>query len=174
MREICRRPSQVKSSSCWDTQMICHLGLTSCIVSAELFNTERAHVRMLRVLDHVFYQKLSKEAILPPTDIKNIFTNLEEILQLHGIYTHKHTHIWKILYIYAQIHLRTTVKHLKGKLKLNCIRWIVHNDIYIAFFIFVVFHTHRHTLTARTSLSFEFQFQYWSKWQQFEREMSLQ
>ncbi|XP_036929264.1 rho guanine nucleotide exchange factor 12 isoform X3 [Acanthopagrus latus] len=50
----------------------------------ELFYTERAHVRMLRVLDHVFYQKLSKEAILPPADIKNIFTNLEEILQLHA------------------------------------------------------------------------------------------
>lgn len=57
-------------------------------VSAELFYTERAHVRMLRVLDHVFYQKLSKEAILPPADIKNIFTNLEEILQLHGTHTH--------------------------------------------------------------------------------------
>ncbi|KAM3616373.1 uncharacterized protein V6R79_016983 [Siganus canaliculatus] len=49
----------------------------------ELFYTERAHVRMLRVLDHVFYQKLTKEAILPPADIKNIFTNLEEILELH-------------------------------------------------------------------------------------------
>ncbi|XP_030007531.1 rho guanine nucleotide exchange factor 12 isoform X2 [Sphaeramia orbicularis] len=49
----------------------------------ELFYTERAHVRMLRVLDHVFYQKLSKDAILPPADIKNIFPNLEEILQLH-------------------------------------------------------------------------------------------
>uniref|UniRef100_A0A8C9YNK4 Rho guanine nucleotide exchange factor 12 n=1 Tax=Sander lucioperca TaxID=283035 RepID=A0A8C9YNK4_SANLU len=49
----------------------------------ELFYTERAHVRMLRVLDHVFYQKLSKESILPPADIKNIFTNLDEILQLH-------------------------------------------------------------------------------------------
>ncbi|XP_028274909.1 rho guanine nucleotide exchange factor 12 isoform X2 [Parambassis ranga] len=49
----------------------------------ELFYTERAHVRMLRVLDQVFYQKLSKEAILPPADIKNIFTNLEDILQLH-------------------------------------------------------------------------------------------
>ncbi|XP_008274538.1 rho guanine nucleotide exchange factor 12 isoform X3 [Stegastes partitus] len=49
----------------------------------ELFYTERAHVRMLRVLDHVFYQKLSKEAILPPADVKNIFTNLEEILHLH-------------------------------------------------------------------------------------------
>ncbi|KAK7882541.1 hypothetical protein WMY93_028715 [Mugilogobius chulae] len=51
--------------------------------SNELFHTERAHVRMLKVLDHVFYQKLTKEAILPPADIKNIFVNLEEILQLH-------------------------------------------------------------------------------------------
>uniref|UniRef100_A0A3Q2CKQ0 Rho guanine nucleotide exchange factor (GEF) 12a n=1 Tax=Cyprinodon variegatus TaxID=28743 RepID=A0A3Q2CKQ0_CYPVA len=51
-----------------------------------LFYTERAHVRMLRVLDHVFYQKLSKDAILPPADIKNIFTNLEEVLQLHSIF----------------------------------------------------------------------------------------
>ncbi|XP_017284495.1 rho guanine nucleotide exchange factor 12 isoform X1 [Kryptolebias marmoratus] len=49
----------------------------------ELFYTERAHVRMLKVLDHIFYQKLSKDAILPPADIKNIFTNLEEVLQLH-------------------------------------------------------------------------------------------
>uniref|UniRef100_H3CQS1 Rho guanine nucleotide exchange factor 12 n=1 Tax=Tetraodon nigroviridis TaxID=99883 RepID=H3CQS1_TETNG len=49
----------------------------------ELFYTERAHVRMLRVLDHLFYQRLSKDAILPPADIKNIFPNLEEISQLH-------------------------------------------------------------------------------------------
>ncbi|TRY93270.1 hypothetical protein DNTS_021647 [Danionella cerebrum] len=49
----------------------------------ELFYTERAHVRMLKVLDGVFYQKLTRENILPPADIKNIFTNLEEIIQLH-------------------------------------------------------------------------------------------
>ncbi|XP_042627084.1 rho guanine nucleotide exchange factor 12 isoform X2 [Cyprinus carpio] len=49
----------------------------------ELFYTERTHVRMLKVLDSVFYQKLTRENILPPVDIKNIFTNLEEIIQLH-------------------------------------------------------------------------------------------
>lgn len=49
----------------------------------ELFYTERAHVRMLKVLDSVFYQKLSRDNILPPADIKNIFTNLDEIIQLH-------------------------------------------------------------------------------------------
>ncbi|XP_061818723.2 rho guanine nucleotide exchange factor 12 isoform X1 [Nerophis lumbriciformis] len=49
----------------------------------ELFYTERAHLRMLKVLDGVFYQRLSRDAILPSEDIKNIFTNLEEIIQLH-------------------------------------------------------------------------------------------
>ncbi|XP_056329304.1 rho guanine nucleotide exchange factor 12 isoform X3 [Danio aesculapii] len=49
----------------------------------ELFYTERAHVRMLKVLDKVFYQKLTQENILPPADVKYIFTNLEEIIQLH-------------------------------------------------------------------------------------------
>uniref|UniRef100_A0AAX7UEY5 Rho guanine nucleotide exchange factor (GEF) 12a n=1 Tax=Astatotilapia calliptera TaxID=8154 RepID=A0AAX7UEY5_ASTCA len=48
----------------------------------ELFYTERAHVRMLKVLDNVFYQKLTKDSILPPADIKNIFSNLEEFLSI--------------------------------------------------------------------------------------------
>lgn len=52
---------------------------------SELFYTERAHVRMLKVLDKVFYQKLNLDNILPPADIKYIFTNLEEIIQLHGM-----------------------------------------------------------------------------------------
>lgn len=39
---------------------------------------------MLKVLDNVFYQRMTREAILPPADIKNIFTNLDEIVQLHG------------------------------------------------------------------------------------------
>ncbi|XP_017284671.1 rho guanine nucleotide exchange factor 12 [Kryptolebias marmoratus] len=49
----------------------------------ELFYTERAHLRMLRVLDGVFCQRLTRDGILPPEDIKHIFINLEEILQLH-------------------------------------------------------------------------------------------
>ncbi|KAK1787561.1 hypothetical protein P4O66_016052 [Electrophorus voltai] len=50
----------------------------------ELFYTERAHLRMLKVLENVFYQRMSREAVLPPGDIKNIFTNLEEIVLLHA------------------------------------------------------------------------------------------
>ncbi|KAM3601444.1 uncharacterized protein V6R79_013030 [Siganus canaliculatus] len=49
----------------------------------ELFYTERTHLRKLKVLDCVFYQRLNRDGILPPEDIKHIFTNLEEIIQLH-------------------------------------------------------------------------------------------
>ncbi|TKS83195.1 Rho guanine nucleotide exchange factor 12 [Collichthys lucidus] len=49
----------------------------------ELFYTERAHLRTLKVLDCVFYQRLNRDSILPPEDIKHIFINLEEIIQLH-------------------------------------------------------------------------------------------
>lgn len=56
---------------------------------SELVYTERAHVRMLKVLDSVFYQKLTRENILPSADIKNIFTNLEEIIQLHSMFSSK-------------------------------------------------------------------------------------
>ncbi|XP_076146442.1 rho guanine nucleotide exchange factor 12 isoform X3 [Alosa pseudoharengus] len=49
----------------------------------ELFHTERSHVRRLKVLDSVFYQKLTRDNILPPADVKSIFTNLEDIIQMH-------------------------------------------------------------------------------------------
>ncbi|XP_069470436.1 rho guanine nucleotide exchange factor 12 isoform X2 [Ambystoma mexicanum] len=49
----------------------------------ELFYTERAHVRTLTVLDQVFYQRLSRETILTPAEIRGIFCNLDEILHLH-------------------------------------------------------------------------------------------
>lgn len=56
-----------------------------CVCSpSELFYTERAHLRTLKVLDSVFYQRLKGDGILPPEDIKLIFINLEEIIQLHG------------------------------------------------------------------------------------------
>ncbi|KAI5608365.1 rho guanine nucleotide exchange factor 12 isoform X2 [Silurus asotus] len=61
----------------------------------ELFYTERAHLRTLKVLDNVFYQRMSRETILPPADIKNIFANLDEIVQLHVSITELMTAIRK-------------------------------------------------------------------------------
>ncbi|XP_034461521.1 rho guanine nucleotide exchange factor 12 isoform X1 [Hippoglossus hippoglossus] len=57
----------------------------------ELFYTERAHLRMLKVLDCVFYQRLNRDGVLPPDDIKHIFINLEEIIQLHVSITEQMT-----------------------------------------------------------------------------------
>uniref|UniRef100_A0A672QXU2 Rho guanine nucleotide exchange factor 12-like n=1 Tax=Sinocyclocheilus grahami TaxID=75366 RepID=A0A672QXU2_SINGR len=61
----------------------------------ELFYTERAHVRMMKVLENLFYQPLIREAIIPPADIKNIFSNLEEIVQLHMSLTEQMTAVRK-------------------------------------------------------------------------------
>ncbi|KAM3869008.1 rho guanine nucleotide exchange factor 12 [Diretmus argenteus] len=61
----------------------------------ELLYTERAHLRMLKVLDSVFYQRLNRDGILPPEDIRHIFTNLEEIIQLHVSITEQMTTIRK-------------------------------------------------------------------------------
>ncbi|XP_042738160.1 rho guanine nucleotide exchange factor 12 isoform X1 [Lagopus leucura] len=49
----------------------------------ELFYTERAHVRTLKVLHNVFYQRVTREGILNSSDKKKIFSNLEDILGLH-------------------------------------------------------------------------------------------
>ncbi|KAM4620708.1 rho guanine nucleotide exchange factor 12 isoform 2-T2 [Polymixia lowei] len=61
----------------------------------ELLYTERAHLRMLKVLDSVFYQRLNRDGILPPEDIKHIFANLEEIIQLHVSITEQMSSIRK-------------------------------------------------------------------------------
>ncbi|XP_042199795.1 rho guanine nucleotide exchange factor 12 isoform X2 [Callorhinchus milii] len=61
----------------------------------ELFHTERAHIRMLRVLDVIFQQKMVRDGTLPPGDIKHIFCNLEAILQLHVSLNERMKKVWK-------------------------------------------------------------------------------
>ncbi|CAG5870380.1 unnamed protein product [Menidia menidia] len=61
----------------------------------KLFYTERAHLRMLRVMDSVFCQRLNRDGIIPPEEIKHIFSNLEEIIQLHVSVTEQMTAIRK-------------------------------------------------------------------------------
>ncbi|KAG7493076.1 rho guanine nucleotide exchange factor 12 isoform X4 [Solea senegalensis] len=62
----------------------------------ELFYTERAHVQKLGVLDQVFHQRLSKEAILPPSDIESIFSNLDEIHHFHVLIVEQMVASWKM------------------------------------------------------------------------------
>ncbi|XP_072011728.1 rho guanine nucleotide exchange factor 12 isoform X2 [Engystomops pustulosus] len=49
----------------------------------ELFYTERAHVRTLNVLNQVFHQRVIRESLLTPAETRSVFSNLEEILELH-------------------------------------------------------------------------------------------
>ncbi|XP_068097096.1 rho guanine nucleotide exchange factor 12 isoform X3 [Hyperolius riggenbachi] len=50
----------------------------------ELFYTERAHVQTLNVLNQVFHQRVKRENLLTPAETKSVFSNLEEIFQLHA------------------------------------------------------------------------------------------
>ncbi|KAI4811515.1 hypothetical protein KUCAC02_014411 [Chaenocephalus aceratus] len=49
----------------------------------ELFATEHAHVRMLSVLQMIFYRPLAREELLTYTDLSAIFPNLDEIIEMH-------------------------------------------------------------------------------------------
>ncbi|KAA0703298.1 Rho guanine nucleotide exchange factor 1 [Triplophysa tibetana] len=49
----------------------------------ELFSTEHAHVRMLTVLQTVFYRPLEKEVIMDSTEVAAIFPSLDEIIDMH-------------------------------------------------------------------------------------------
>ncbi|XP_049947782.1 rho guanine nucleotide exchange factor 12 [Schistocerca serialis cubense] len=50
----------------------------------ELFHTERSHVRNLKVLNQVFYRPMLENQILPPDQIQLLFSNLEEVLEIHS------------------------------------------------------------------------------------------
>ncbi|XP_059833534.1 rho guanine nucleotide exchange factor 1-like [Hypanus sabinus] len=49
----------------------------------ELFITEHAHVRMLKVLYEVFYQRMLAESILSETELQSIFPSLDELIEVH-------------------------------------------------------------------------------------------
>ncbi|XP_054285231.1 rho guanine nucleotide exchange factor 12 [Macrosteles quadrilineatus] len=50
----------------------------------ELFMTERSHVRGLKVLDRVFYRPMKEQQVLPQEQIQLLFSNLEEMLEIHS------------------------------------------------------------------------------------------
>ncbi len=75
--------TNLRSSEQVQTILCNHLSPSS-LAFTELFYTERAHVRLMKVLENLFYQPLIRDAILPSADTKNIFSNLEEIVQLHS------------------------------------------------------------------------------------------
>ncbi|XP_067317720.1 rho guanine nucleotide exchange factor 1-like isoform X2 [Anolis sagrei] len=52
----------------------------------ELFITEHAHLRMLRVLLEVFYQPLLAEGFFSERDLANIFPSLEDLVDEHKVF----------------------------------------------------------------------------------------
>ncbi|XP_025029061.1 rho guanine nucleotide exchange factor 11 isoform X2 [Python bivittatus] len=50
----------------------------------ELFVTEASHLRILRVLDILFYQRLKRENLLSREELALLFPNLPELIEIHN------------------------------------------------------------------------------------------
>lgn len=50
----------------------------------ELFVTEASHLRTLRVLDLIFYQRMKKENLMPRDELARLFPNLPELIEIHN------------------------------------------------------------------------------------------
>ncbi|XP_053575898.1 rho guanine nucleotide exchange factor 11 [Bombina bombina] len=53
----------------------------------ELFVTETSHLRVLRVLDLIFYQRMRKENLLSQDELWLVFPNLPELIEIHNSLT---------------------------------------------------------------------------------------
>ncbi|XP_062453738.1 rho guanine nucleotide exchange factor 11 isoform X2 [Rhea pennata] len=50
----------------------------------ELFATEGSHLRILRVLDFLFYQRMKKESLLSREELALLFPNLPDVIEIHN------------------------------------------------------------------------------------------
>ncbi|XP_078675940.1 rho guanine nucleotide exchange factor 12-like isoform X10 [Branchiostoma floridae x Branchiostoma belcheri] len=50
----------------------------------ELFHTEKAHVRNLKVLDLIFHRRMLQDNILPYDVVKQVFPNMQEVIDMHS------------------------------------------------------------------------------------------
>lgn len=50
---------------------------------SELFHTERTHVRVLKVLKHLFHLPMLEAGILSKEQSEMLFPNIEQILEIH-------------------------------------------------------------------------------------------
>uniref|UniRef100_A0A8D2NSF1 DH domain-containing protein n=1 Tax=Zosterops lateralis melanops TaxID=1220523 RepID=A0A8D2NSF1_ZOSLA len=57
---------------------------TPQMIFPELFLTEHAHVRMLRVLLELFYQPMLREGFFDEQELSNIFPSLEDLVEVHS------------------------------------------------------------------------------------------
>ena len=51
---------------------------------AELFHTERAHVRNLKVMQQLFYRPMREDPAIPSDFVMSMFPNIDDMIELHG------------------------------------------------------------------------------------------
>lgn len=61
---------------------------------AELFYTERSHVRNLKVMYQVFYRPMMQQDFVPNDLVRLLFPNLHEVIEVHG----KQNSIYRIIF----------------------------------------------------------------------------
>jgi len=53
----------------------------------ELFYTEKAHVRVVKVLQHIFYQPMHDETWISDDFVNLLFPNIDDLVELHCEWT---------------------------------------------------------------------------------------
>ena len=53
------------------------------ILFSELFHTEKAHVRAVKVLQRIFYQAMREETWISADFVNLLFPNIDELVELH-------------------------------------------------------------------------------------------
>ena len=53
-------------------------------VWVELFYTERAHVRNLKVMQQLLYKPMRDDQAIPDSFVTLLFPNIDEMIELHG------------------------------------------------------------------------------------------
>ena len=53
----------------------------------ELFHTEKAHVRVVKVLQRIFYQPMRDETWISADLVNLLFPNIDELVELHCEHT---------------------------------------------------------------------------------------
>jgi len=61
---------------------VCKFG--SVCACLELFYTEQAHVRNLKVMQQLFYQPMRDDPAIPADFVALLFPNIDDMIDLHG------------------------------------------------------------------------------------------
>ena len=63
---------------------MCKTGYWCMCPCVELFHTERAHVRNLKVMKRLFYHPMRDDVAIPADFVTLMFPNIDDMIELHG------------------------------------------------------------------------------------------